>query len=48
MHPFEDTEFVAPDFLKRLDGLYRQVRPFFDLMSTVLTTNLDGESLLDQ
>lgn len=48
VHPFTDVEVVASDFLGKVDGLYRQIRPFFDLMSTVLTTNLDGESLLDQ
>lgn len=47
-HHFTDREVLAPDFLDRIDSCYREIRPFFDLMTEVLTTNLDGESLLDQ
>lgn len=47
-HAFADREVLAPDFLATVNAHYREVRPFFDLMSEILTTNLDGESLLDE
>ncbi|MEO8588603.1 MAG: DUF2461 domain-containing protein [Flavobacteriales bacterium] len=45
-HPFTDREVLAPDFLIRVDAMYRSVRPFFDHMSEVLTTDENGNSLL--
>jgi uncharacterized protein (TIGR02453 family) len=45
-HPFTDKEVLAPDFVDRVDAVYRSVRPFFDHMSEVLTTDGDGHSLL--
>ncbi len=45
---FTDSQVVSPGFIKELDTSYLAVRPWFDLMSQVLTTNLNGESLLDQ
>ncbi|TYP98919.1 uncharacterized protein (TIGR02453 family) [Tenacibaculum adriaticum] len=44
---FTDKEVLAPDFLSEIDKSYKALRPFFDLMSDILTTNLNGESLLD-
>lgn len=44
---FSDKEVLAPEFLTRVDDAFRALRPFFDYMSDVLTTNLNGESLLD-
>ncbi|MDJ0646233.1 MAG: DUF2461 domain-containing protein [Flavobacteriaceae bacterium] len=44
---FSDKEVLAPDFLKELDATYKALRPFFDYMSEVLTTDLNGVSLLD-
>ena len=44
---FTDKEVLAPDFEARVDQAYRAIRPFFDFMSLVLTTNLNGESLID-
>ena len=44
---FTDSEVIRPDFLSVVDESYRAIRPYFDYMSEVLTTNLDGESLLD-
>ena len=44
---FTDAEVVAGDFLNVVDDSYKAIRPFFDYMSEVLTTNLNGESLLD-
>ncbi len=44
---FSDAEVTHPGFMDRVDGAFRQIRPYFDYMSEVLTTNLDGESLID-
>jgi uncharacterized protein (TIGR02453 family) len=42
---FTDEEVLAPDFAKTLDQCFRAMRPFFDYMSEVLTTDANGESL---
>ena len=44
---FSDKEVIDPDFLDEVNNSFKAIRPFFDYMSEVLTTNLDGESLLD-
>lgn len=44
---FKDKEVQRKDFLDTVDNSFRAIRPYFDYMSEVLTTNLDGESLLD-
>lgn len=43
---FKDSEVLSPDFIDHIDGSFKAIRPYFDLMSEVLTTNLNGESLL--
>jgi len=43
---FSDKEVVSHDFMKTIDASFKAIRPYFDLMSDVLTTNLNGESLL--
>ena len=43
---FTDKEILAPDFLNSVDDAFKTIRPYFDYMSDVLTTNLNGESLL--
>ncbi len=45
-HPFNDREVLAADFVEQVDAAYRSVRPFFDHMSEVLTTDKNGVSLL--
>lgn len=45
-HYFEDTEVFAPDFRENVLMHYRLMRPFFDYMSEVLTTDMNGVSLL--
>ena len=45
---FSDREVQDPGFIGTVDGCYRDIRPFFDLMSDILTTDLNGQSLLDQ
>jgi uncharacterized protein (TIGR02453 family) len=43
---FTDKEVLSPEFISTVDDSYRAIRPYFDLMSEILTTNLNGESLL--
>ncbi len=44
---FSDSQVVQADFLQTVNDSFRAIRPYFDYMSEVLTTNLNGESLLD-
>ena len=44
---FTDKEVLAPDFSKKVLMHYALLRPFFDYMSDVLTTDLNGVSLID-
>lgn len=46
-HQFTDKEVFAPDFIDKLMYHYELLRPYFDYMSDVLTTDLNGVSLLD-
>lgn len=43
---FTDKEVTSNDFIKTVDDSFKAVRPFFNYMSDVLTTNLNGESLI--
>lgn len=43
---FTDQEVLAPNFIYEVDQSFKALRPFFDYMSDVLTTNLNGESVL--
>lgn len=43
---FTDKEVLSKDFLNDLDSSFRALRPFFNLFSDVLTTNLNGETLI--
>lgn len=43
---FTDEEVLSKDFLSEINSSYKALRPFFDFMSEVLTTNLNGESLV--
>ena len=43
---FTDEEVLTPNFLNEIDNSYKALRPFFNLFSDVLTTNLNGESLI--
>ena len=43
---FSDKEVLAPDFIDTVEESFKAIRPFFDYMSDVLTTNLNGESIL--
>ena len=44
---FTDDEVFASDFKEKVLAHYRLLIPFFDYMSDVLTTDLNGVSLLD-
>lgn len=44
---FTDAEVVSESFIEEVNASFKAIRPFFDLMSELLTTNLNGESLLD-
>ena len=43
---FTDNEVLSPNFLEELDKSFKALRPFFNLFSDVLTTNLNGESII--
>ncbi len=44
---FTDKEVLDPNFNKEALKTLNAIRPFFDYMSEILTTNLNGESLLE-
>ena len=41
-----EEEILDENFQKKLVSYFVSIRPFFDYMSEVLTTNLDGESII--
>ncbi|WP_298781731.1 DUF2461 domain-containing protein [uncultured Polaribacter sp.] len=41
-----DTEVLSPNFLNEIDNSFKALRPFFNLFSDILTTNLNGESII--
>ncbi len=43
-HNFTDKEVTDPNFVSKVSATYKSVRPFFDYMSLVLTTDLNGET----
>ena len=47
-HRFTDKEVFSADFKDNLIHHYQLLRPFFNYMSDVLTTDLNGESLLEK
>ena len=44
---YTDKEVMSPGFLNEIDTAFKAIRPYFNYMSDVLTTNLNGESLID-
>lgn len=42
---FSDNEVLAPNFQDEVLATFKAMRPFFDYMSEVLNTNLNGESI---
>jgi uncharacterized protein (TIGR02453 family) len=45
-HTFTDQEILQDDFMATINLLFKEVRPFFDYLSIVLTTDLNGESTI--
>jgi uncharacterized protein (TIGR02453 family) len=45
---FTDKEVQSLNFIDDVLETYQTIRPFFDYMSAVLTTNMDGESILNK
>ena len=43
---FTDHQVFSDDFVDLIDEHFQHIRPYFDYMSNVLTTDLNGESLL--
>ncbi|MEJ6791477.1 MAG: DUF2461 domain-containing protein [Lacinutrix sp.] len=43
---FTDKEVQSKDILEQIDKAFKDIRPYFDYMSDVLNTNLNGESLI--
>ena len=43
---YSDKEVLSPNFMTQVNSDFIAVRPYFDYMSSVLTTDLNGESLL--
>lgn len=43
---FTDTEVLSKNFVEEVNQSYLALRPFFDYMSDMLTTNLNGESII--
>ncbi len=43
---FSDSEVLSKDFLDQVNNSFKDIRPFFDHMSEVLTTDLNGELIV--
>lgn len=43
---YTDEQVVSPNFLEEVNASYKACRPFLDFMSSVLTTNINGEPLI--
>ena len=43
---FTDEEVLSSNFISEVDNSYKALRPFFNLFSDILSTNLNGESLI--
>jgi uncharacterized protein (TIGR02453 family) len=43
-HNFTDKEVIDSQFVYKVNEIFKTVRPFFDYMSFVLTTDLNGET----
>ncbi len=43
---YTDKQVVSPNFLHDVNASFKAVRPYLDYMSSVLTTNINGEPLI--
>ena len=46
VNKYSDTEVLSNHFLEEVNNAFKAVRPYFNYMSDVLTTNLNGESII--
>ena len=46
-HEFTDEEVCDPGFVKKANDIFKKMRPFFNYMSDVLTTDGNGVSIID-
>lgn len=44
---YTDKEVTSSNFMEQVSGDFKAIRPFFDFMSDVLTTDLNGVSLVE-
>ncbi|MCM4166259.1 hypothetical protein KCTC52924_03184 [Arenibacter antarcticus] len=44
---FTDEEVLSDKFMDDINSAFQKIRPYFDYMSEVLTTDLNGESVYD-
>jgi len=44
---FSDEEVLSPDFLYKMNDMFKKIRPFLNFMSEVLTTDANGVDLVD-
>ena len=45
-HDFTDKEICSPDFVLKANDVFKKLRPFFNFMSEVLTTDANGISFV--
>lgn len=45
-HRFTDEEVLSPGFINQISNTFQDLRPFFDHMSEILTTDANGISIL--
>jgi uncharacterized protein (TIGR02453 family) len=45
-HDFTDQEVLSSYFLTKVNSTYQSIRPFFDYMSELLTTDSNGETII--
>ncbi|MFI1743975.1 DUF2461 domain-containing protein [Thalassobellus sediminis] len=43
---YTDKKVLDPNFINEISDAFKAIRPYFDYMSDVLTTDLNGESLI--
>ena len=44
---YTDKEVLSADFMDEVNTAFKSIRPYFNLMSDILTTDLNGVSLID-
>jgi len=44
---YTDKEVTSPNFINEVNSAFKAIRPYFDYMSEVLTTDLNGVSLIN-